>query len=219
MSSEQLRPRCSSPVRVLGGFSSGKEIFIRYSEGGINPLWGLKIKATFGNVCSQHFLILLGVALRYPVVMCLPEGVCSLPKRVSFRVCFAAQMWLHSLLQWRHPWHEAQGVSLLHAPAPQGRKSRPAALTAQGLGLTGWVIWSFQRSKIKRRYCLLFISKLVHLFLLNWDSYTYPKVYPFKVYNPADFSLVVRLCNHHHYRIPEHFITSKRSPVPISRHL
>ena len=52
LSSEQLRPRCSSPVRVLGGFSRGKERFIRYSEGGINSHLGLKIKATFGNVCS-----------------------------------------------------------------------------------------------------------------------------------------------------------------------
>ena len=50
LSSQQLRPCCSSPVRVLGGFSSGKEIFIGYNEGGINSHWGLMIKATFGNV-------------------------------------------------------------------------------------------------------------------------------------------------------------------------
>ena len=57
----------------------------------------------------------------------------------------------------------------------------------------------------------------VFIFLI--EIFRYPGCYyPFKVFNPVDFSLFLRLCDHDHCLIPKCFITLKRSPVPMSRH-
>lgn len=39
------------------------------------------------------------------------------------------------------------------------------------------------------------------------------KIHYFKVYNAVGFSIFMKLCNHHHYPIPEHFITPKRNLI------
>lgn len=40
----------------------------------------------------------------------------------------------------------------------------------------------------------------------------------FKVYNSVDFSIFTQFCHHHHYLIPDHFITPKRNLIAISSH-
>ena len=52
-------------------------------------------------------------------------------------------------------------------------------------------------------------------------KFTKDKIYHFshfKVCNSVAFSTFTLLCNHHHYPIPEHFITQKETMYPLSSH-
>lgn len=128
LSSEQLRPRCSSPVRVLGGFSSGKDVYtIQWGPASI-PSEGTEDTSNFwGTLLGQHFLILLGGALRYPVVMCLPEGVClSLSVFPSVSVLQPKCGFIPFSSDVTHDMkHRVCGYCM---PAPQGRKGQLLSL-------------------------------------------------------------------------------------------
>ena len=43
-------------------------------------------------------------------------------------------------------------------------------------------------------------------------QFTYHKTRPFKVHSSGDFSVFIRLCNHHPYLIPEHFHHPQMKP-------
>lgn len=40
--------------------------------------------------------------------------------------------------------------------------------------------------------------------------------FPFEVFKSMCFSTLTNMCNHHHYLVPEHSITPKRNPYPLT---
>ena len=47
-------------------------------------------------------------------------------------------------------------------------------------------------------------------------DFTSHNIHPFKIHKLVVFSIITKLCNHHHYLIPEHLHYSKRNLIPLS---
>lgn len=97
----------------------------------------------------------------------------------------------------------------LHIGKPMYRETKEFAwvYTARGSSQEwGWAVW-LQNLQFWPLHCII---QWVFSFF-SWD-----KMYPFRVYNSVVFSIFTKLCNRHHYLIPEHFHHPKRKPCTHS---
>lgn len=78
------------------------------------------------------------------------------------------------------------------------------------------------RINIFNRICFSSITKSIPwptLFFCCWDIIYELLNSPLWSVQVSIFSIFIRLCNHHHFLIPEYFITPERNPISISSHL